>query len=103
MNTPRELRTVRAVIAVAFASLVVGAVYTRSSDQPLRARHPVPRPAPAPPRRAANPEHQASAGGWIRVGIAKAGGGYVVLEIPLETYVARVLDGEAVRDSRAAA
>jgi SpoIID/LytB domain protein len=39
----------------------------------------------------------------VRVGFAKPGGGYTVVEMPLETYVARVLAGEAARDSRPAA
>jgi len=39
----------------------------------------------------------------LRVGMAKAGGGYTVTTMPLETYVARVLAGEAVRDSQPAA
>jgi SpoIID/LytB domain protein len=39
----------------------------------------------------------------IRVGLARPGGGYTVETIPLETYVARVLAGEALRDSRPAA
>jgi stage II sporulation protein D (peptidoglycan lytic transglycosylase) len=39
----------------------------------------------------------------IRVGFAKPGGGYVQQTIPLETYVARVLAGEAARDSQPAA
>ena len=39
----------------------------------------------------------------LRVGIARAGGGYAVTTIPLETYVARVLAGEAARDSQPAA
>lgn len=39
----------------------------------------------------------------LRVGIARPGGGYGVVAMPLETYVARVLAGEAARDSRPAA
>src|SRR5207249_11533032 len=39
----------------------------------------------------------------LRVGIARAGGGYAVATIALETYVARVLAGEAARDSPPAA
>lgn len=39
----------------------------------------------------------------LRVGIAKPGGGYSVTLIPLETYVARVVAGEAERDSEPAA
>jgi len=39
----------------------------------------------------------------LRVGIAKPGGGYTVTTLPLETYVARVLAGEAARDSQPAA
>jgi SpoIID/LytB domain protein len=39
----------------------------------------------------------------IRVGFARPGGGFTVETIPLETYVARVLAGEALRDSRPAA
>jgi len=36
----------------------------------------------------------------LRVGIAKPGGGYTVTTLPLETYVARVLAGEAARASK---
>ena len=39
----------------------------------------------------------------IRVGFARPGGGYTVTTIPMETYVGRVLAGEAARDSRPAA
>jgi stage II sporulation protein D (peptidoglycan lytic transglycosylase) len=39
----------------------------------------------------------------VRVGIARAGGGHTVVEMPIETYVARVLAGEAARDSQPAA
>ena len=39
----------------------------------------------------------------LRVGFARAGGGYTVTALPLETYVARVLAGEAARDSPPAA
>lgn len=36
----------------------------------------------------------------VRVGFARPDGGYVVTSIPLETYVARVVAGEAARDSQ---
>ena len=39
----------------------------------------------------------------LRIGLAKAGGGYSVSPIDMDTYVARVLAGEAVRDSQPAA
>ena len=39
----------------------------------------------------------------LRVGLAKPGGGYTVTTMPIETYVGRVLAGEAVRDSQPAA
>jgi SpoIID/LytB domain protein len=39
----------------------------------------------------------------IRIGIARPGGGYTVQAFPLEIYIARVLAGEAARDSRPAA
>jgi SpoIID/LytB domain protein len=39
----------------------------------------------------------------IRIGVARPGGGYTVQTFPLETYIARVLAGEAGRDSRPAA
>ena len=39
----------------------------------------------------------------LGVGMLKPGGGYAVTNMPIETYVARVLAGEAVRDSRPAA
>jgi SpoIID/LytB domain protein len=39
----------------------------------------------------------------LRVGIQRPEGGYSIVTLPLETYVARVLAGEAARDSRPAA
>ena len=39
----------------------------------------------------------------LRVGVLKPGGGYTVSDVPMESYVARVLAGEAVRDSQPAA
>jgi len=39
----------------------------------------------------------------LRVGFARPGGGYTVATLPLETYVSRVLAGEAARDSPPAA
>jgi len=39
----------------------------------------------------------------IRIGVSRPGGGYTVQAFPLETYIARVLAGEAARDSRPAA
>jgi stage II sporulation protein D len=39
----------------------------------------------------------------LRVGVLRPGGGYVVTDVPMETYVARVLAGEALRDSQPAA
>jgi SpoIID/LytB domain protein len=39
----------------------------------------------------------------IRIGVLRPGGGYTVQTFPLETYIARVLAGEAGRDSRPAA
>jgi SpoIID/LytB domain protein len=39
----------------------------------------------------------------LRVGTLKPGGGYTVSDLPMETYVARVLAGEALRDSQPAA
>ena len=39
----------------------------------------------------------------LRVGLARPGGGYTITTIPLETYVARVLAGEAARESPPAA
>ena len=39
----------------------------------------------------------------LRVGIARPGGGYTITSMPLETYVARVVAGEAARDSEPAA
>jgi stage II sporulation protein D len=39
----------------------------------------------------------------VRVGFLNPGGGYTVTSIPIETYVARVLAGEAMRDSQPAA
>src|SRR5205085_7881024 len=39
----------------------------------------------------------------LRVGLLRPGGGYTLQAMPLETYVARVVAGEAVRDSDPAA
>jgi SpoIID/LytB domain protein len=39
----------------------------------------------------------------LRIGVARTGGGHTVTTVPLETYVARVLAGEAARDSQPAA
>jgi SpoIID/LytB domain protein len=39
----------------------------------------------------------------LRIGFARPGGGYAIQTLPLETYIARVLAGEAARDSPAAA
>ncbi len=39
----------------------------------------------------------------LRVGFARPGGGYTVQTLPLETYIARVLAGEAARESPPAA
>ncbi|HEY3045347.1 MAG TPA: SpoIID/LytB domain-containing protein [Vicinamibacterales bacterium] len=39
----------------------------------------------------------------LRVGFARAGGGYTIQTLPLETYIARVLAGEAARGSPQAA
>jgi stage II sporulation protein D (peptidoglycan lytic transglycosylase) len=49
-------------------------------------------------RRLPNPDEPV-----VRVGFARPGGGYTIESLPLEAYVARVLAGEAVRDSRPAA
>ncbi len=48
-------------------------------------------------------EGPAAAVSEIRVGMLKPGGGYAVTSIPIEIYVARVLAGEAMRDSQPAA
>ena len=39
----------------------------------------------------------------LRIGLLKPGGGYTVTNMPIETYVARVVAGEALRDSQPAA
>jgi stage II sporulation protein D len=39
----------------------------------------------------------------VRIGFARPGGGFTILALPLETYIARVIAGEAARDSPAAA
>src|SRR5204862_1737270 len=39
----------------------------------------------------------------VRIGVLQPGGSYTVQTIALETYIARVLAGEAARDSRPAA
>jgi SpoIID/LytB domain protein len=49
-------------------------------------------------RRTANDERRT-----LRIGVLKPGGGYTVSDMPIETYVARVLSGEALRDSQPAA
>jgi stage II sporulation protein D len=51
-----------------------------------------------PPGSGQNPEP-----GTLRVGFLRPSGGYTVLTLPLEPYVARVLSGEAARESRPAA
>jgi stage II sporulation protein D len=51
-----------------------------------------------PPGSGQNP-----APGTLRVGFLRPAGGYTVLTLPLEPYVARVLSGEAARGSRPAA
>lgn len=48
-------------------------------------------------------QNASSTGGPLRVGIARPGGGYTIVTMPLEVYVPRVLAGEAARDSRPAA
>lgn len=50
-------------------------------------------------QRAAGDAQQAT----LRVGLARPGGRYTVATMPLETYVARVVAGEAARDSQPAA
>jgi SpoIID/LytB domain protein len=51
-----------------------------------------------------NPERRTpNAEPAVRVGFLRADGAYAITEIPLETYVARVVAGEAARDSRPAA
>ena len=57
----------------------------------------------AAPTRAAQPVAAASDARSLRVGVLQPGGRYAVSTLPMETYVARVLAGEAVRDSRPAA
>jgi stage II sporulation protein D len=49
------------------------------------------------------PARTASAVETVRVGFARPGGGYSVMTLPLDTYVARVVAGEAARDSQPAA
>src|SRR5471032_2897507 len=39
----------------------------------------------------------------LRIGLEQTGGGHTIVTMPLETYVARVLAGEAARDSQPAA
>jgi SpoIID/LytB domain protein len=55
-----------------------------------------PSPAPKPPAVSAPPTE-------LRIGIASPGGGYTITTMPLEAYVARVVAGEAARDSGPAA
>jgi SpoIID/LytB domain protein len=53
--------------------------------------------------RKAEPATRDAVGVTLRIGFAKAGGGYTVAAIPMDAYIARVLAGEAVRDSQPAA
>ena len=39
----------------------------------------------------------------LRIGFARPGGGYTIQTLPIESYIARVLAGEAARDSPEAA
>jgi SpoIID/LytB domain protein len=52
----------------------------------------------ANPESIPNPESRT-----VRVGLAHPGGGYAISDMPIETYVARALGGEAVRGSQPAA
>jgi SpoIID/LytB domain protein len=61
-------------------------------------QNPEPRTNPEPST--LNPEPSPAA---LRVGFARAGGGFAVTSLPIERYVARVLAGEALRGSRPAA
>ena len=55
------------------------------------------------PSAAVQPQLPEAAGLQLRIGVARVGGGHAVTTVPLETYVARVLAGEAGRDSQPAA
>lgn len=59
--------------------------------------------ARAEPQSRPGPGNVDAAGPQLRVGLARPGGGYTVVAVPLEAYVARVLAGEAARDARPAA
>ena len=50
-----------------------------------------------------DPGNRSPEAATIRVGILRPGGGYAITAMPLEDYVARVLSGEGVRQSRPAA
>jgi len=49
------------------------------------------------------PARMPSATATVRVGFLRPGGGYTVMNLPVDAYVARVVAGEAVRDSQSAA
>ena len=61
------------------------------------------RPNSAPAARTQEPATRNPLPADLRVGFLRASGGYTVQALPLETYVARVLAGEMVRDSQPAA
>src|SRR3981189_2462115 len=91
MRRPRVL-TIVCVLAIGFG--VQGAEFSVRSVQGAafsRTQNPN-------ERGTLNPEPRT-----LRVGILKPGGGYAVSTMPLETYVARVIAGEALRDSQPAA
>ena len=69
--------------------VLIAALLMTAAAQPFRAASPQGPPAPADLP--------------LRIGMARPGGGHTVTTIPLEAYVARVLAGEAARDSPPAA
>ena len=70
-------------------AVLIAALLLTAAVKPFRAASP--QGAPAPPELP------------LRIGIARPAGGHTVTTIPLEAYVARVLAGEAARDSPPAA
>ena len=85
-------RALRLGLAVAIAYWVPGSGFGVQGSLPVRGSQ------TTSESRIPTPETRS-----VRVGFLNSGGGYTVTSIPIETYVARVLAGEAVRDSQPAA
>jgi stage II sporulation protein D len=90
----RVVRSVLTITLGAFAFVAGGSAVGTQTPRPFPA--PTPRPTAVAPARASTPPLS------VRVGVARAGG-FDVVSIPLETYVARVLGGEAAPNTAPAA